>query len=171
MLCKEVETNFRNVGEKLEPVKEAFDASLILASRDCQPEWHLRHMKPERVEFIWTPELQSHVDYLLDIFQYIECIESRNKPLSNEQAYNIRGIKEQCKSFLRHLLINYPKDRICVDLTAGTSIMTIAAFQAAEEMGITSIYLLGNIKKNNIHIIDQNNIDDPKEAKVVFLSR
>jgi len=38
-------------------------------------------------------------------------------------------------------------------------------------MGITSIYLLGNTKKNNIYIIDENNIDDPKEAKVIFLSR
>jgi len=52
MRRKEAETNFRNVGEELEPVREAFDASLILASRNCQPEWHLRHIQPKRVEFI-----------------------------------------------------------------------------------------------------------------------
>ena len=171
MLRKEAETNFRDVGEELEPVRKAFDASLILASRNCQPEWHLRHIQPKRVEFISTPTVEPQVQNLLDLFKDIECIESRNKPLSNEQIYDIREIKEQCKSFLQHLLLDYPKDRICVDLTAGTSIMTIAAFQAAEEMGITSIYLLGNTKKNNIYIIDENNIDDSKEAKVIFLSR
>ena len=171
MLRKEAETNFRNVGEELEPVREAFDASLILASRNCQPEWHLRHIQPKRVEFIWTSTVEEQVNNLLEIFPNITCIESRNEPLSNEQTYDIKEIKEQCKSFLKHLIIDYPKERICVDLTAGTSIMTIAAFQAAEEMGITSIYLLGNTKKNQIYIIDENNIDDPKEAKVIFLSR
>jgi len=69
---------------------------------------------------------------LLEIFPNIKCIESRNEPLSNEQTYKIKDIKEQCKLFLKHLLIEYPKERIGVDLTAGMSIMTIAAFQAAE---------------------------------------
>jgi hypothetical protein len=170
MLLKEINNNSFDVGES-EPAKNAFDASLILASRNCQPEWHLRHIKPKRVEFLWTPMLTSEVDYLLDHFPKIECIESREKSLTNEQTYEIKQIKQKCKSLLQHLIIDYPKERICVDLTAGTSIMTIAAFQAAEEMGITSIYLLGNSKnQNNIYIIDEKKIHDPDEARMVIVS-
>jgi hypothetical protein len=166
---KEINNN-TFVVDTSEPAKNAFDASLILASYNCQPEWHLRHIQPKRVEFIWTPLLTSQVDYLLDFFPKIECIESRKKSLTNEQTYEIKDIKDKCKILLKHLIIDYPKERICVDLTAGTSIMTIAAFQAAEEMGITSIYLLGNTKRNNIYIIDEKKIDDPKEARMVIVS-
>ncbi len=166
---KEINNNSFKIG-KSEPASNAFDASLILASRNCQSEWHLRHIKPKRVEFIWTPMLTSQVDYLLDHFRQIECVESREKSLNHEQTYEIKEIKQKCKSLLQHLIIDYPKEKICVDLTAGTSIMTIAAFQAAEEMGITSIYLLGNTKKNNIYIIDEKKIDDPNEATMVIVS-
>ncbi len=49
--------------------------------------------------------------------------------------------------------------------------MTTAAFQAAEEMGVTSLYLLGKtLTDNRGYIIHDQKVDDPNEAKVVIVS-
>jgi len=168
---KEAATAFLGTGKEVKEAKEAFDASLILVSRNCQTEWHLRHIQPKRIEFVWTPLVKDQTNTLLDKFQNIECFESRHHSLNNEQAYDIMATKQHCLFLLRGLLDQHKRENVCVDLTAGTAIMTIAAFQAAEEMGVTSIYLLGqSATKFQARIIDDKKVDDPNEAKVIMLS-
>jgi hypothetical protein len=169
---KEAAISFYGAGIKVSKVKGAFDASLILASRNCQTEWHLRHIQPKRIELVWTPMVKESTQALLKRFKDIpvEWLDTRERHLENSQTYDIQEIKRHCLYLLTGILTKYPKEKVCVDLTAGTALMTIAAFQAAEELGITSIYLVGNTLTERGYIIDDNKVDDPKEAKVVIVS-
>lgn len=171
---KEAAISFYGAGIEVSKVKGAFDASLILASRNCQTEWHLRHIQPKRVELVWTPMVKEPTQALLkrfeDIPKPIKWLDSRERHLENAQTYDIQEVKRHCIYLLNGILTQYPKDKVCVDLTAGTALMTIAAFQAAEELGITSIYLVGKTLTERGYIIDDNKVDDPKEARVVIVS-
>jgi hypothetical protein len=168
---KEAAISFYGAGIEVDKIKEAFDASLILTSRRSQTEWHLRHLRPKRVEFVWTPMLEEKTKELLNLFPNLECIESHCRGLSsNQDAYEIRKVKRHCLSLLEGILDKYPKQKVCVDLTAGTALMTVAAFQAAEELGVTSIYLVGKTHSDTGYILDDNKVDDPHEAKVVIVS-
>jgi len=171
---KEAKHTFKGAGIEVIHIQKSFDASLILVSLNCQTEWHLRHIQPERVELLWTPMVKEQTENLLKKFPNIKCIDSRperDRKLTNEQAYEIAVIKQHCISLLKNLLNEHKKERICVDVTAGTAIMNIAAFQAAEEMEVTTIYLLGkSSNKYQARIIDNNKVDDPDEARVIILS-
>jgi len=168
---KEAAISFFGAGREVDEIKKAFDVSLILVSRHSQTEWHLRHIQPERVELLWTPMVEESTASLLERFPDIQCLDTRHRSLNNEDAYDISTVKKYCISLLMGILNHYPKEKVCVDLTAGTAIMTLAAFQAAEEMGVTSIYLLGKTPTDNRgYIIDDQKVDDPNEAKVVIVS-
>ncbi len=171
---KEAAISFYGAGIEVSTIKQAFEASLILSSRNCQTEWHLRHIQPKRVELVWTPMVKEQTQALLkrfkDIPKPIEWLDSRERHLENAQTYEIQEIKRHCLYLLNGILTKHPKEKVCVDLTAGTALMTIAAFQAAEELGITSIYLVGNTPTERGYIIDDDKVHDPKEAKVVIVS-
>jgi hypothetical protein len=172
---KEAAISFYGAGTEVDKLKNTFEASLILASRHSQTEWHLRHIQPKRVELVWTPMVKEQTQALLkrfeDIPEPIEWLDTRERHLSNEDTYDILTVKRYCISLLNGILNKYPKEKVCVDLTAGTALMTIAAFQAAEELGVTSIYLVGNTPTyNRGYIIDNDKVHDSKEAKVVIVS-
>ncbi len=167
---QEAAISFYGAGVEVDKIKGAFDASLILTSRRSQTEWHLRHIRPKRVEYVWTPMVEEKTKELLNLYPNIECLESHCRGLSNEDAYDIREVKRHCMSLLLGILDKYPKQKVCVDLTAGTALMTLAAFQAAEELGITSIYLVGKTHSKAGYILDDEKVDDPNEAKVVIVS-
>ncbi|MEN8218350.1 MAG: hypothetical protein ABFS56_18670 [Pseudomonadota bacterium] len=168
---KEAAISFFGTGQEVDKIKNAFDASLILVSRHSQTEWHLRHIQPERVELVWTPMVMEQTESLLKRLPQIQCLDSRHRSLSNEEAYDISGVKRHCIGLLMGILNKYDKDQVCVDLTAGTAIMTLAAFQAAEELGVTSIYLIGKTPTNGRgYVIDDKKVHEPNEAKVVIVS-
>ncbi len=168
---KEAAISFYGAGNKVEKLKDSFDASLILGSQHAQTEWHLRHIKPKRVEVVWTPMVEEHTRTILQRFTDIEWLDSRQRSLENEDVYDIAIVKKHCMDLLRNMLFKYDADKICVDLTAGTALMTVAAFQAAEELGVTSLYLVGEtIDGKRGRLIDNDKVDNPKEAKVVIVS-
>lgn len=170
---KEARLNFQVVGDASLRAAQGFDGSLILGSQHSQPEWHLRHIRPSHVEFVWTPMVREPVQKLLTRFAPItrSSTEREADGLSDADAYDIEAVKRHCREKLQFLLAQRPAHRVCVDLTAGTSTMTIAGFQAAEELGVTSIYLLGQTRTaTGIPIIDAERIDQPDEAKIIILS-
>lgn len=172
---KEARWMFGNVGTELQGVAGSFDASLILASQFSQGEWHLMHIQPERAEYIYSELTRPKTKALRDAF--MEKITTRF--FSDDEAHQVNGldvydietIKRECRLRLNDIFDHYPADRVCVDLTSGTSIMTVAAFQVAEEMGVTSLYLLGNtpVRNGNL-IIDEKKLKSPDEARVIILS-
>lgn len=177
---KEAGFKFENPGDEVVDVEASFDASLILASRNCQPEWHLRHICPGRVEFVATSGTREATEKLLRNYRIGEqggqyscrfLTGEGQHELSNEDAYQLQPIKRICRKILLDIIQEYPREKVCVDITAGTGIMTVAAFQVAEELGVTSIYLLGTAQnKQGSLIIDSNKISDPNSAKPIIVS-
>ncbi|MBL3529552.1 MAG: hypothetical protein JMN27_18060 [gamma proteobacterium endosymbiont of Lamellibrachia anaximandri] len=172
---KEARWMFGNVGKELQEVAGSFDASLILASQYSQCEWHLIHIRPERAEYIYSELTRPKTKALKEAFEE----EITTRFFSDDEAHQLNGldvydieiIKRECRLRLSDLLDSFPASRVCVDLTSGTSIMTVAAFQVAEEMGVTSLYLLGNTKGTNGNlIIDEKKLNAADEARVILLS-
>ena len=170
---REAALSFKNAGGLALTANQDFDASLILASRDCQSEWHIRHRKPRRVELLWTPMVQESTEAVLRKFSDIISKYSPPKKesfLSNEEVYEIGVIKQRCSRLLEDLLMDHEKSRICVDVTSGTAVMSLAAFQAAEELGITTIYLVGTHMEGKRLIINSKQIESDQAAQVKYLS-
>ncbi len=167
---KESAISFYGAGSKVDKIKDSFEASLILASRHAQTDWHLRHIQPKRMELVWTPLVAESKQELIERFEDIECRSSQENSLSNEEAYDIIAIKKHCIALLTDICNKYDKKTVCVDLTAGTALMTVAAFQAAEEMGVTSIYLLGKTSSKQGFIIDNDKVHEASEATIVIVS-
>lgn len=136
--------SFRHAGERVECPR--FKAALILASQQkALIEWHLRHIPHERVEFVWTDFTAPTAADVLNQFPGITCVhgpgQSDEKRL--EDPFELAAVKRHCRLLLKELLVHYPPEQICVDITGGTAIMSLATFQAAEELRVTSLYLLG----------------------------
>ncbi|MDM8565351.1 hypothetical protein QUF74_06830 [Candidatus Halobeggiatoa sp. HSG11] len=171
---EEAKHNFKYAGDKLSPIKDSFDASLILTSfHGTQTEWHIRNIEPKRIELVWTEKTREKAKEIFNMFEDIESIDSKNKNsgITNEQAYDIIIIKQHCISLLKSILEKYDKEKVCVDLTSGTAVMSIAAFQASEEMEVTSIYLRGETYNPKFgFIISDKKVSDPNEANVIILS-
>lgn len=170
---KDAVLNFRHAGSKIEKIQSAFDASVILASKFSQPEWHLRHIQPECVEFVWTAYNESETKALLEAHG-VSCAHGpgRHDEWRLMDPYEMKEVKELTERLILSLLARgYSRDRICVDVTSGTGVMSIAAFQAAESLGVTTIFLVGNSKNGNGNpIIDRKRVNRPDEAEVVLLS-
>ena len=154
--------------------EENVEAAVIPVSpRKEQPEWILRWLKPKHVSFLYSEKSQKMAKELADEFSHppfniefypnakdIELgkymVESADKPeLSKGQVQVLIN---------RFLDLEIPTDKIFIDTTAGTVPMSIGAFQMAEEMGVSSIYVVGT----------QNRfIKDPKKrshGNPVFIS-
>ncbi len=147
---------FENVGEEFDLDKELVDAMVIPVSpHPDQPEWILRWLKPKHVSFLYTDQSQSVAQKLADEF---------SKPPYNINFYpNSKDIelgkhkiespdKPEITKSISKLLLNrlLEKDldraKIIVDTTGGKVPMSIGAFQAAEELNISSIYVIGRGK-------------------------
>ncbi len=87
-----------------------------------------------------------------------------------EDLLDPRDSKRLVRHYLRRLLDRgFAPKRIFVDTTAGTSPMSIGAFQAAEELGISSIYVMGLMDDGERKglILDP---EDPAQAEPRFMS-
>lgn len=169
---KDAALNFRHAGAKIEEVERAFDASVILASKFVQPEWHIRHIRPECVEFVWTSYNEEKTKGLLDTFNVV-CAHGpgRHDEWQLADPYDMKAVKDLTRKLISSLIARgYRRERICVDLTSGTGVMTIGAFQAAEMMGVTSIFLAGNSRRNGNPVIDEKKVNRADEAEVILLS-
>jgi len=173
---REAAINFRHAGSTVGEVRKAFDASLILASKHGQPEWHLRHIEPKQVEFLWSSFTAEETERLLEKFPSVHssCGPAGRDPLRVENVYDMKEIYQAASKMLQVLIARgFSPDRICVDVTSGTGVMTIAAFQAAEDAGVTSIYQVGVVSKSgepgNL-IINEKNLHDENAARVLLLS-
>lgn len=162
-------------GAQLQALAGQFQASLIIASQHCQPEWHLRHLRPRRAEFLTTAYTLEKTQQLLSDYPDIQTVFDYHSDhpmmLSNAQAETFDQVYRHAQTLLNSLLKDYGREEICVDITAGTTIMSVATYQAAESLGITSLYLRG-VHRNptGLLIIDNNHIHDPQAAEVILVS-
>jgi hypothetical protein len=163
--------SFRHAGEEGKDL--SFDAALICGSNNQElTEWHLYHLKHERVEILWTDYTRRSMQHLLSryVVQSLHgpgCV--AEEPLTD--PFDLGAIKRLCELLLKEILARYPAERVCVDVTGGTVLMSIAAFQAAEELGVTSLYLLGtHIPAQGKALIRKDHVHERSEGKVIMLS-
>lgn len=163
--------NFLGTGENFDDISQKVRGIIIPVSRRQQPEWIIRHLKPEYVAFLYTErskkdaleltlEFGNKVHFIhtaKEIEAGIDMIKNPNDPLE---------VKQLTKKFISKLLkLDIDKRNIFVDTTGGKVPMSIGAFQAAEESGVSSLYIIGT---------NQDIISDPtvkEQGKPIFLSR
>ncbi len=156
-------------GVEVSRFREQFKASLILVSRQEQPEWHLRHLRPEHAELVWTPQSDVHARSLIDAFQDQVNIRERDSQRCLNDAFDIQAVHDHCHRLLRTLVAEHGREHVCVDVTGGTAVMSLGAFQVAEELGASTVYLRGRGRdRHGNPIIDRP--ASPDNAEVVLLS-
>ncbi len=162
---------FKGTGDEFIFPKEKVTAMVIPVSRMEQPEWIIRHLEPERVAFLYTEQSKNYAVKLIKLFS--DKVHFIHTPMEIEAEKDMirdpndpREAKELTAKFLEYFKINGIKEEnIFLDTTGGKVPMSIGAFQAAEEMGVSSIYIVG--KANGI-------IKDPQireQGYPIFLSK
>lgn len=169
---QEAALTFRRAGDEAQC--PAFQAAVILVSHSVAlHQWHLRHMPHERVEFIWTDHTRAAAAEMLEVFPEIACLHgpktTAEEPLLD--AFDLTTVKAHCRTILTEILARYPPEQVCVDVTGGTAVMSVGAFQVAEELGVTSLYLLGvHRDQNKPPQIRREHVDDRSEGRIMILS-
>lgn len=162
-------SRFENVGEQFDGKVTAI---VIPVSHVHQPEWIIRWLTPKYVAFLYTafPDSQKAVLELLERFGKDVTFFPNKEMIARsefmvEDADDPSESKKRTHFFLQHFLeLGVPRDEIFVDTTGGKVPMSIGAFQAAEEVGVSSVYVVGNVK---------GIIKDPKkrvQGSPVFIS-
>jgi hypothetical protein len=150
-------------------------AIIIPVSRREQPEWILRHLRPEYVGLLYTEMSKEYAFGLTkDFRKHCKFILSQEEVESSEDIItnpdDPTEIKELTRKYIRQFLAKeIPKDKMFIDTTGGKVPMSIGVFQAAEEEGISSVYVIGTVWNPRSGFI----IEDPKNlqhGKPIFLS-
>lgn len=165
---------FIHTGDEFPVSEEKVHGIVIPVSRIEQPEWIIRHLKPRHVSLLYTSWHQSR-DAAVELIRKF-----RGQVLFNLTEDDIKNSKDDItdaedplitkdltKKALNYLLSSGLKpENIFVDTTGGKVPMSIGAFQAAEEAGISSIYIVGRGERGLI--------TDPtirEQGRPIFISK
>ncbi|HHW20438.1 MAG TPA: hypothetical protein GXX27_04805 [Thermodesulfovibrio thiophilus] len=174
VLKKFRKVEFHNTGDNFPVSEEKVHGIVIPVSRTQQPEWIIRHMQPKYVSLLYTSfgnsidaakelinKFSTQVKFNLtedDISNHKNIIDNAEDPLVT---------KKQTHQEIEHMLtLGFKPENIFVDTTGGKVPMSIGAFQAAEETGISTIYIVGTGKNGLI-----NNPEKRNEGKPIFISK
>ena len=164
--------DFEGVGEEFDLKPEAVRAMVIPVSRREQPEWILRHLRPEKVSLLFSAYSRNEAaslarDYAGQIRFYpgLNEMDAGIEEFQVNDPDNPAHAKELTERYIKRFLSEgLSSSEIFVDTTGGKVPMSIGAFQAAEEQGVSSIYVIGTV---------ENKIKDPRKrehGRPVFLS-
>lgn len=168
--------HFRSVGEPFHFPAQV-EAIVIPVSRYEQPAWILHQLQPRYAALLVSQEKRNDARQIVQDFQDrvvfepdIEEMERRGWILAD--GYDPRDAKDLTGRFLdRFRALGVARGRTFVDTTGGTVPMSLGVFQAAEEAGVSSLYVRGRAPKDEggeaIFIVDPA---DPKHGEPVFLS-
>lgn len=161
---------FPDTGKKFEVPKEKVVGAVIPVSRPEQPEWIIQHLKPKKIGLLYTDMSKDHAAKLVQKYQGEYSFILDETEIHSEK-YMVRDPDDpaEAKKVTREYIGLFKKegisrDQIFVDTTGGKVPMSIGSFQAAEEEGVSSIYVVGN---------DRGFITDPsrrEHGSPIFLS-
>ncbi|MBW1616294.1 MAG: hypothetical protein JRJ49_07140 [Deltaproteobacteria bacterium] len=140
---------FVGAGEPFEVPAERFKAAIIPVSRKEQPEWIIRHLKPAYVSLIYTEQSRDAAKSLIkefsdkiEFFPDIDNAEDPSYMLATPDKVEDAQIKAK-RCMRRYIRKGLDLSEIFVDTTGGKVPMSIGMFQAAEQAGASSIYVVG----------------------------
>ncbi|MCX7991562.1 MAG: hypothetical protein N2999_05975 [Proteobacteria bacterium] len=172
-LYKAFSHRYESTGDDFPFFDNRVEAIIIPVSRIQQPEWIINFIKPKYVSFVYTTsnESKNAVKELIRKFRDKVKFEFAEQDVDDEK-FIIKDPDDpkKTKLLVKHYIAEYikrgiDKKNIFVDTTGGKVPMSIGAFQAAEEMGVSSIYLVGKGERGLI-----NDPSQRKEANPIFLS-
>lgn len=143
---------FTGLGQTVEPALENVEALIIpVGSRGVeQAEWLIHHLRPEIVGLLYTRDSRQNA---LGLARRLESTEVTVVTDSHdidrlegalEDPLDAASSKVQVSRLLGQFrLLGCPAHHTFVDVTGGTKPMSFGAFQAAEEAGVSTIYLAG----------------------------
>lgn len=149
---------FESTGDEFPVSEEKVRGIVIPISRIEQPEWIIRHLKPRHVALLYTDFQQSRDAALELVRKFSNTVlfnltegDIKNSKDMIADAENPLATKELTRLAIRHMLaLGLQPANIFVDTTGGKVPMSIGAFQAAEEEGVSSIYVVGKGEKGFI---------------------
>lgn len=161
---------FVNTGQPLAVQADRIQAMVIPVSNAILAEWILSSLRPQSVAFLYT-EATRHI--ALNLATDFSAVGIRFFPTAaniRESEFVLstpddpRKARELVRLFIDHFLAaGIPAGNIFVDTTGGKVPMSIGAFQAAEEAGISSTYIVAS--KGKIE-----NPRSPEEGSAIFMS-
>ena len=166
-------TNFENTGLPFDVPRDRFECAVIPVSNRAQPEWILSFLEPRKVSFLYTDLSREVAVKLADDYSKppydirfhpdASAIKKSFKQLDSvdEPEESKRLVSDFLQRFIDE---GSTKDQIFVDTTGGKVPMSIGGFQAAEELGISSFYVVGTDKGAKI------NPKSEKSGNPVFIS-
>ncbi len=143
---------FPGAGAPVIPMQDQVRAIVIPVSRREQPEWILRHLRPEQVSLLYTRKTKEVAVRLAREFGGTVTFEPDAAAIERgddvlEHPDDPQASRALVQSFLRRFEAHgVPRAKTFVDTTGGKVPMSIGAFQAAEELGVSSIYVVGKAK-------------------------
>lgn len=130
---------------------EKFDVHVCLVSAQPMPNFLPvldRDFRPEEVVLLVSDKMQDKAGHLAEVMNRTCGIKKISRlPVQNE--YEMEGLKEQ----LLDLLANYDNTQIAVNITGGTKLMAIAAYDLCKELNYSTFYFTPN--QNQIRILDK----------------
>ena len=142
---------FEGTGDEFPVSEERVHGIVIPISRFEQPAWIIHHLRPRHAALLYTNFHQSR-DAAVELirtfsgqvlFNLTEDDIKNNKDIITDAEDPIIT-KELTHRAIRHMLaLGLNSKNIFVDTTGGRVPMSIGAFQAAEEAGVSSIYIVG----------------------------
>lgn len=109
-------------------------------------------LKPQLVGFLTTNEIETnrHV-----VEQIVNAKNLSNDNYRNRvvDPTNIKEIKESTSHIIEWMLQSITREDIVVDITGGTAVMSLGAYQAAEEYGIEVQYIFSDYDYNQNRVI------------------
>jgi hypothetical protein len=110
----------------------------------------IHHFKPDKVVFFTTQKMegQKRTDSIINTLKLYGL--DYSKPERHDKVLVDQDCLDDCELKFSEIANRYCNDDVVVNLTGGTKIMVIGAFQAAEEAGISSIYIVGRGEKGLI---------------------
>jgi len=145
---------FENVGTPFEVSEEIVTAVIIPVSRQEQPEWILRHLKPKYVSLIYSEMSKEIAMNLIEQFSKspfnVKFFPEKSEIKDEMFLISNPDKADETRVIVKHYIERYlekgiASDQIFVDTTGGKVPWSIGAFQAAEEENVSSIYIIGTI--------------------------
>lgn len=171
-------SQFAHAGRVVEDFERRVDAVVIPLGRHAiQAEWIVRNLKPRCVSLLFTAQGREAAEQLAHkLEREVEFIPSSSeieggRALVIESLLDPQDTRKLTRYYIEGLIERgFDRQRIFVDTTGGTAPMSLGVFQAAEQMRVSSIYIMGRMSDAEGKLGRILDPEDPAQAEPRFMS-